>query len=130
MNCRCYNSSQLKSNILDCSKSGLTSLSDIFILNTTNWFVAENNKIDHLEWSVQSSRSLHHIDLANCSIYSIGPNFFWKIANLTKVRYLNLAGNKLKGFNQDITKSNFSEIYLSENPIECNCDMLLVSPNG
>ena len=66
---------------------------------------------------------MEHINLANSSISSVGPNFFSNLATLGKVRYLNLAGNKLKGFNKDIQQSSLSEIYLSGNPIDCNCDM-------
>ena len=100
----------------------MTSLSDILIPNETTWLVAKNNKIDHLQFS----RNLHqmkHINLANSCISSIRQNFFSNFATLGKVRYLNLANNKLKSFNQDIQQSGLSEIYLSGNPIDCNCDM-------
>ena len=126
-NCRCYKHPNLTANVLDCSSSGMTSLTDLLVPNETNWLVAKDNKIIHLEWFEESSRSPHqigHVNLANCSINSIRPNFFLKLANLSKVHYLNLAGNKLKAFNQDIRKSNWSQVYLSGNPIDCTCDML------
>ena len=104
----------------------MTSLSDLFVPKETNWLIAKGNKIDHLEWSEESSRNLHqieHIDLANSSIYSLGGDFFSKLTNFTQLRFLNLSGNKLDDFNQDIKQSNLSEIHLSGNPIKCNCDM-------
>ena len=105
----------------------MTSLSDLLVPNETSWLIAKDSKIKHLQWSDESSENLHqmeHINFANSSIYSIGPNFFSKLATLGKVRYLNLADNKLKSFNQDIQKGNLSDkMYLSGNPIECNCDM-------
>ena len=124
--CRCYSNSQQEASILNCSNTELTSLSDIFVPKETDWFVAKDSKINHLEWFDESSRNLHqieHINLANSSINSISSNFFSKLANLTKTRYLNVADNKLRGFNQDIRKNNLSEMYLSGNPIACNCDM-------
>ena len=100
----------------------MTSLSDLLVPNETSWLIAKNNRINHLQFS----RNLHqmkHINFANSSISSLGPNFFSKLATSGKVHYLNLAGNKLKSFSQDIKQSGLSEIYLSGNPIDCNCDM-------
>ena len=125
-NCSCYRKFEQAASVFDCSNSELTSLSDILVPNETSWLVAKNSNIKHLQWSDESSENLHqikHINFANSSIYSIDPNFFSKLTTLGKVRYLNLAGNKLKSFSQDIQQSGLSEIYLSGNPIECNCDM-------
>ena len=114
-------------NVLDCSNKEMTSLSDILVPNETTWLVVKNNKIDHLQWSDESIENLHemkYINFSNSSISSIGPNFFSKLATLANVHYLNLGGNKLKSFNKDIRQSGISdEIYLSGNPIDCNCDM-------
>ena len=66
---------------------------------------------------------MEHINLAYSTISSIGPNFFSKLASLGKVRYFNLTGNKLRSFSQDIQQSGLFDIYLSGNPIDCNCDM-------
>ena len=100
----------------------MTSLSDILVPNETSWLIAQNNKIDHLQFSPNLNQ-MEHINLANSSISSIGPNFFSNLATLGKVRYLNFADNKLKHFDRDMQESGLSEIYLSGNPIDCNCDM-------
>ena len=63
------------------------------------------------------------MDLANSSICSFGPNFFSKLTSFTQLCFLNVSGNKLKDFNQDIKQTNLSEMYLSGNPIDCHCDM-------
>ena len=121
--CRCHNNSQLKANILNCSNTRITSLSDLYVPSETNWLISKNNKIKDLQWS-DNLRGMTHIDLANSSIDSIGPNFFPKIVNLTKLSYLNLTHNKLKVFDKNISHLRIPEIHLSGNPIECNCDML------
>ena len=126
VSCRCRKGSQQNTNVFDCSNTEITSLSDIFVPKDTNWLVAKDNKINRVEWFNESSRNLYqieHINLANSSIKSIEPNFFSKLSNLTKLRYLNLADNKLKGFNEDIQKSWIREMHLSGNPIDCNCTM-------
>ena len=86
----------------------------------TNWLLAKGNNMGQLHWP-DNLRKMELINLANSSIYSIGPNFFSKLSGSTK--YVNLAGNKLKSFNPDIQKSKFFEMYLSGNPIDCKCDM-------
>ena len=97
-------------------------MTDLSVPNETNWLFAKDNDIDHLQWS-DDLREMEHIDLANSNIYSIGQNFFSKLATSGNARLLNLAGNKFKGFNKDLTRSQLHEVYLSGNPIECNCDM-------
>ena len=99
----------------------MTSLSDLLVPNETSWLIAKNNKIEHLQFS-RNLNQMEHINLANSSISSIGQNFFSKLSTLGKIRYLNLADNKLKSFNRDIQHSGLSEVFLSGNPIDCNCD--------
>ena len=120
--CRCYNNSQLKGNNLNCTNTGIKSLSDIYVPKDINWIIAKHNKISHLEWS-QYLYQMNHINLANSNIHSIDSNFFSKLANFTNLRYLNLADNKMKVFNKNISHLRIPEIHLSGNPIECNCDM-------
>ena len=128
MNCSCYRKFEQTPSVLDCSNSGMTSLSDILVPNETSWLVAKDSKIEHLQWSEESRRNLQqmkYINFANSSISSIDPNFFLKLSTLGKIRYLNLADNKLKSFNKNIKKSGLlEEIYLSGNPIDCTCGIL------
>ena len=105
----------------------MTNLSDLVIPKETNGLIAKNHRINKLQWSEKSSENMHgmkHIDLANSSINSIGPNFFSTLVNLTNLRYLNLADNKLEVLNENISHLRIPEIHLSGNPIKCNCTML------
>ena len=125
--CSCYHKFNEYISALICSNTRLKNLSDLVVPKETSGLIANDNRIDELQWSEESSENIHgmeHITLANSSIYSIGPNFFSKLANLTKLRYLNLADNKLEVLNKNISHLRIPEIHLSGNPIECNCDML------
>ena len=43
----------------------------------------------------------------------------------TNVKHLDIRGNNLKEIPQTITKvNNMTELWISNNPYECNCDML------
>ena len=41
-----------------------------------------------------------------------------------KTTFLNLANNDLKKFPKTLNGTNFSQVYLAGNPIDCNCGML------
>ena len=46
---------------------------------------------------------------------------------IKSVKYLDIRGNYLKEIPRMITKSNnISELWISDNPYECNCDMLWI----
>ena len=128
VNCSCYYKFEQTASVLDCSNSEMTSLSDLLVPDETSWLIAKDSKIDHLQWSEESRRNLNqmeHINLANSSIYSISPNFFSKLATLENIRHINLANNELKGFNRDLLhiQCRLHEMFLSGNPIACNCGM-------
>ena len=101
---------------------GITNLFESDFPDETNWLIFKENNIDHLQWS-DSLSEMKHINLANSNIHSIDPNFFSKLANSGEASDLNLEGNKLKGFNQDIQQSRLSKMYLSGNAMDCNCQM-------
>ena len=128
VSCSCYYKFEQMASILNCSNSEMTSLSDLLVPNETSWLIAKDSNIKHLQWSDESRRNLNqmeYINLANSSISSIDPNFFSKLATLENIRYINLANNKLKGFNRDLlhVQCRLHEMFLSGNPISCNCGM-------
>ena len=120
--CYCYYKFDEKGSVLDCSNLGITNLTHLLVPNETTWLIAEDNSINHLKWS-QNLYQIEHFNLQNSSLYSISVDFLSKLKNTGKANYLNLAGNKLKNFNQALVEIILPEIYLGGNPIDCNCDM-------
>ena len=119
--CWCHYFFEEATNVLNCSKRNITSLTELRIPNGTRWLVAKSNDITRLAWFTNLSY-IQHFDLQNSSIQYITDDFFSKIKMTTS--FLNLANNNLKMFPKSLNGTNFSQVYLAENPIDCNCDML------
>ena len=109
--------------MLNCSQTNITRLTELVIPNETMWLVARSNDVPLLDWSKNLSH-IQHFDLQNSSVQYITDNFFSKIQTVKKVKFLNLVNNKLKYFPKTLNGTDFSQVYLAGNPIDCNCDML------
>ena len=121
--CWCHYFFEEKVNVLNCSRRNITSLTELQIPNSTIWLVARSNHMPNLQWS-KSLKAVQHFDFQNSSVQNITSEFFSKIKTTNKTRYLNLANNNLKSLPKTLEGTNFSEVYLAGNPIDCNCDML------
>ena len=108
---------------MNCSRTNVTSLTELRIPNETMWLVVKSNHIPRLDWSKNLSH-IEHFDLQNSSIQHVTDEFFSKIKTTKKTKFLNLANNKLKWLPKNLKGTDFSEVYLAGNPIDCNCDML------
>ena len=87
------------------------------------WFVVKYNHIPNLQWS-QNLEYIQHFDLQNSGVHRITDHFFSKIKSVNRTKFINLANNDLKALPKTLTGTNFSEVYLAGNPIDCNCQML------
>ena len=108
---------------MNCSQTNVTSLVELRIPNETMWLVAKSNDISYLQWS-ENLDTIQHFDLQNSSVLHIADGFFSKIKSINKTKFLNLANNDLKTFPKSLEGTNFSQVYLAGNPIDCNCEML------
>ena len=108
---------------MDCSQTNITRLTELPIPNETMWLVAKSNHIPNLEWS-QNLDTIQHFDLQNSGVHHISDDFFSEIKSMKKTKFLNLVNNKLKAFPKTLRGTNFSQVYLGGNPIDCNCEML------
>ena len=122
-NCWCHYFFKEAANVLNCSQTNITSLSELRIPNETMWLITRSNHIPHLQWS-ESLKAIQHFDFQNSSVGYITDEFFSKISGTKKTTFLNLANNYLKSFPITLNGTSFSEVYLAGNPIDCNCDML------
>ena len=87
------------------------------------WLVAKYNDISFLQWSENLDR-IQHFDLQNSSVHHITNDFFSEIKSINETKFINLAENDLKAFPKTLGVTNFSQVYLAGNPIDCNCQML------
>ena len=122
-NCWCHYFFKEKANVLNCSHTNITSLTQLPIPNETMWLVAKCNHITNLQWS-ENLDSIQHLDLGNSGVRNITDYFFSKIKSVEKTTFLNLSNNYLKSFPTALNGTNFSQVYLAGNPIDCNCQML------
>ena len=108
---------------MDCSNTNMTSLSQLQIPNKTTYLIAKSNHIPYLQWS-ESLEAILHFDFQNSSVRQISNDFFSEIKSKNITTFLNLANNNLKTLPITLKGTNFSEVYLTGNPVDCNCDML------
>ena len=87
------------------------------------WLVAKSNHIPYLQWS-ENLNAIQHFDLQNSGVRFITDDFFSKIKSVNRTKFINLANNGLKVFPKSLNGTNFSQVYLAGNPIDCNCQML------
>ena len=121
--CSCHYLFEEDANVLNCSKTNLTTLTDLQMPNKTMWLIAKSNNMSHLQWS-DNLNKIQHFDFQNSSIQNITKDFFTKIQIYKSAKFLNLADNELKSFPKSFNSTYFSEVYLAGNPIGCNCDMM------
>ena len=110
-------------NVLDCSHTNITNLTQIRVPNETMWLVAKYNHIPYLQWS-EKLDTIQHFDLQHSGVRHITDDFFSKIKSVNRTKLINLANNDLKAFPKTLNGTNFSQVYLAGNPIDCNCQML------
>ena len=122
-NCWCHYFFEEMANVLDCSHTNVTNLTQIRIPNETMWLVAKNNHIPYLQWS-EKLDTIQHFDLQHSGVRHITDDFFSEIKSVNRTKLINLANNDLKAFPKTLNGTNFSQVYLAGNPIDCNCQML------
>ena len=121
--CWCHYFFEKRANVLNCSQTNITSLTELRIPNETMWLVAKSSDIPYLHWS-ENLATIQHFDLQYSGVFNIADDFFSEITPMKKTTFLNLANNYLKKFPKTLNGTSFSEVYLAGNPIDCNCDML------
>ena len=68
-------------------------------------------------------RHITSLNLSSSNIREIDETLLSVI--IKNVKHLDIRGNNLKEIPQTITKGNiFSEFWISDNPFDCNCDMM------
>ena len=109
-------------NIFDCRNKGLTSLPDT-VIKDTDWLLLSENNLGLLNKAPDYLSNITLLNLSSSSITDIEEKV---IETITKcVKHLDIRGNTLKQIPQNIKKmKDGAKLWMSNNPYECNCDML------
>ena len=90
------------------------------MLPDTDWLLLSGNNLGSLN---KAPNYLENITLLNISSSNI--TYIDKTVIVENVKSLDISGNKLKTLPQTITTINSTtELWISDNPYECNCDMI------
>ena len=107
---------------MDCQNKGLTGLPEA-VFNGTDWLLLTGNNLGSLQKPMDYFSSISVLNLSASQVISVDEIVMEAI--LKNVQQLDLRGNKLKILPQIIMKAqNTTKLWLSENPFECNCDMI------
>ena len=120
-NCTCHRSPYDGVNIFDCQNKGLTSLPET-VLEDTDHLLLSGNNLGSFNKAPDYLKNITLLYLRSSNIREIDEKVMKLI--IKNVKYLDIRGNYLKKIPQIITKANnISELWISDNPFECNCDM-------
>ena len=120
--CTCYYSVPNQENIFDCRNKNLTSLPKTVLLHT-NWILGSGNNLGNIDRVEKYIENITHLDLRNSRISGITDGVMRSMSmNLKK---LNLSNNDLEILPPSIMEvNNDTQLWLSNNSYECNCDMM------
>ncbi len=110
---------------MNCSHNNMTQL-PLKFLPDTEQLVMDGNNLDNL-WKIRADfRDMKIIDLKQSNIHQISVEAFKVLCS--KAKMLKLSGNNIKQLPSFLrTTNNETQLWLSNNPYECNCDMMWMS---
>ena len=93
------------------------------MLQDTDWLLLSGNNLGSLNKAPDYLRNITLLDLRSSHITQIDETVMEVIMH--NVKNLDIRDNKFKALPKSIVKANkTTELLISENPYECNCDML------
>ena len=111
-----------QANVLNCSATQTKTLNNLEIPEVTTWLIADSNNINHV-CEKSDFENILHMDLHSSKIEHICDDTFQNLAQNDKIKYLNMAYNGITKFSKNIVHiKSLEEVYVTGNPIECNCD--------
>ena len=121
-NCTCHRSPWDGVNIFDCRNKSLTSLPEI-VLHDTDWLLLSGNNFGSLNEAPDYVENITLLNLSSSKITNIDKKMTEVVTQ--NVKSLDIRGNNLKNLPHAIANENtITKLWLSDNPYECNCDML------
>ena len=94
------------------------------LLNDTNWLLMENTYITEVDGEAYVSDMIEFLDLKHNAAGVISGKFLEQVNQSKTLIWLDLRENKLETIPQTMAQlSNLKKIWLSGNPILCDCKM-------
>ena len=111
-----------KARVFNCNKNRLTRLPDEIEANT-QWLILTENSLGDLDNLKGYLSEVSHLNMSSSKITSISSDVMTSIIN--HKTYLNIRNNSLRYLPQVIRNTrNTTELWIAENPYECNCNMM------
>ena len=121
--CFCHYDLQHTATVYNCSSTNLNTL-PLSVQNCTNWVLLANNKFPNLLESTEYLNEIELLNLENNKIDIVSSSFVTTLSRSQKMKYLNLAGNKLTSLPKEVQRlTNFEKIWLGGNLYHCDCGM-------
>ena len=107
---------------MDCHNKKLTTFPKK-ILSNTEWLLLSGNNLGVIDTVPSYLNNIVHLDLSSSNVEEISHNIIKAVIN--NVQYLDISYNKLKKLPSNIVSvSNLTDLWISGNPFDCNCDMM------
>ena len=93
------------------------------ILHGTDWLLLSGNNLGSLRKAPQQLSNIKILNLSSSKIDEIDGTVM--VVFVKNAKYLDIRGNNLKTIPETIKKAkNTTKLWISDNPYQCNCDML------
>ena len=120
--CYCHHQQNLRVNVYDCSNK--TTFPKC-VQNNTDWLVVSNAHLKNIPGDIPYIANISSLNVSKNDISNIYESTLDVIIKNGKLEILDLSKNNFTEFPKGLKNIRTSqEIYLSHNPIQCNCNML------
>ena len=120
--CTCYSSPRDKANIFDCENQKLKIIPST-VLQDTDHLLLSGNNLGSLNKAPDYLNSITLLNLSSSNITNIDETVMKVITQ--NIKSLDIRKNNLKFLSELIAKENkTNKVWISDNPFECNCDMI------
>ena len=120
--CTCYYSLFNRANVFDCDRKNLTLLPKD-VLYQTNWILASGNNLGDIHLVETYMENVTHLNISNSHVSHITDVAIKFI--LTNIKTFDLSSNALEILPRSIMETNNdTKLWISDNPYDCNCDMM------
>ena len=121
--CNCYYRQDLRINVYNCSNVGFPKS----VLNYTDWLLCSNSirSTQSLPENIPYLENITKIDISNNDINGIPENFLTDLVKFGVLETIDISNNEFSTIPKQLQHlDRLGAIYIADNPIICNCDML------